>query len=166
MGSLGKIHDVVVTRLKVFEDERGLLKHMMTAEDPDFHGFGQVYCSTVFLRMVKGWHFHKKAYRSYIALSGVIRVALYDERENSPSKGVVQEIFMGPINHVRVTIPPGIWSGFQCYADAPGVLCDVVNMPYNPDDSKRCDPYDNHIPFDWTSNYNQAEVFRKAKGDQ
>ena len=149
MGPIKNITDVVITPLKRFPDERGTVMHMMQVTDPDFKGFAQVYCSTVNPGKIKGWHFQNKAYRSYIVLSGMVKLVLYDEREDSPSKGVVQEIFMGDSNYVRVTIPPQVWSGVNGISTEPAILCDVVNMAHDPDQAKRCDPNDGHIPYDW-----------------
>ncbi len=149
MGAVEIIHDVVITPLKRFPDERGTVMHMMQAGDPDFNGFAQVYSSTVNPGAVKGWHFHYKAFRSYIVLAGMVKLVLYDEREDSSSKGVVQEIFMGSDHYVRVTIPPQVWSGFKGIGTQPAIVCDVVNMPHDPDQSKRCDPHEGHIPYNW-----------------
>ena len=54
------IEGVVVKKLKVIPDERGLLMEMMRDDDPFFQKFGQVYLSVVYPGVVKGWHYHKK----------------------------------------------------------------------------------------------------------
>ncbi len=149
MGQVNSIHDVVITPLKRFPDERGTVMHMMKATDPGFKGFGEVYCSSIYPGVVKGWHFQTKITLNYAVLQGMIKFVLFDEREDSPSKGVIQEIFLGEQNHVRVTVPPGIWSGFKCIGTGPALVCNVIDRPHDPAGAKRLDPHESHIPYDW-----------------
>ncbi|MCP5048079.1 MAG: dTDP-4-dehydrorhamnose 3,5-epimerase [bacterium] len=149
MGEVNHIHDVKITPLKRFPDERGVVMHIMKATDGEFKGFGEVYASSVYPGVVKGWHFHKKITINYVVLSGTIKFVLFDERDDSTSKGIVQEIFMGDENYVRVTVPPGIWNGFQCIGNETALVCNVIDFPHDPTEAKRCDPHENHIPYDW-----------------
>lgn len=143
------IHDVVITPLKRFPDERGTVMHIMKATDKQFKAFGEVYASTIYPGVVKGWHFHEKITLNYVVLAGSIKFVLYDERDGSPTKGAVQEIFMGVDNYVRVTVPPGIWSGFKCISAKPALVCNVIDSPHDPSESRRRDPHESFIPYDW-----------------
>lgn len=151
MGKIEKkmIHDVMITPLKRFPDERGTVMHIMKATDPGFNGFGEVYCSTVYPGMVKGWHCHNRVTLNYVVMSGMIKLVLFDERENSPSHGFIQEIFMGGLNYIRVTIPPGIWYGFKGVGIETAWVCNVINEPHDPSEAKRLNPHMNHIPYSW-----------------
>ena len=147
---MGKTIDgVIIKPLKRFPDERGMVMHVMKATDEEFNGFGEVYCSSIYPEVIKGWHFHEKITLNYVVLKGMIKFVLFDEREKSPTKGVVQEIFMGEQNYVRVTVPPGIWSGFKCIGPKEALVCNVIDLPHDEKESKRCDPHQNHIPYNW-----------------
>ncbi len=148
MGST--IDGVIIKSLKRFPDERGIVMHIMKSSDEEFKGFGEVYCSGVYPGVVKGWHFHEEVTLNYVVLHGMIKFVLYDERHNSPTNGIIQEIFMGDCNYVRVTVPPGIWSGFKCIGTETALVCNVIDKPHDDSEAKRCDPYENHIPYDWT----------------
>ena len=87
---------------------------------------------------------------NYVVLKGMIKFVLFDEREHSPTKGVIQEIFMGDNNYVRVTVPPGIWSGFKCIGTEPAMVCNVIDSPHDETEVRRCDPHNDHLPYDWT----------------
>jgi dTDP-4-dehydrorhamnose 3,5-epimerase len=150
MGEMTQIHDVVIRPMKQFPDERGTVKHIMKTTDPEFKGFGEVYSSSIYPGVVKGWNLHQKVTLNYVVLQGAIKLVLYDDREQSPSRGTVQEIFMGDSNYVRVTVPPGIWSGFQCTGTETALVCNVIDFPHDPSEAQRCDPHDNHIPYVWT----------------
>ncbi len=147
---MGEIIDgVIIKQLKRFPDERGTVMHIMKASDEEFKGFGEVYCSSIYPGVVKGWHYHEKITLNYVVLKGMIKFVLFDERGGSPSKGSVQEIFMGDRDYVRVTVPPRVWSGFKCIGTESALVCNVIDMPHDEGEARRCDPHSNHIPYDW-----------------
>jgi dTDP-4-dehydrorhamnose 3,5-epimerase len=144
------IDGVIIKELKRFPDERGTVMHVLKATEPEFKGFGEVYCSSVYPGVVKGWHIHSEITLNYVVLTGMIKFVLYDERKDSPTNGRVQEIYMGEQNYVRVTVPPGIWSGFKGIGAEPALVCNVIDKPHDPSEARRCDPHDNRIPYVWT----------------
>jgi dTDP-4-dehydrorhamnose 3,5-epimerase len=50
---------------------------------------------------------------NYACIFGRIKL----DREDSPTKGTLQEIFLGPDNHALVVIPPDIWNGAKGMSD-------------------------------------------------
>ena len=42
---------------------------------------------------------------------------MYDLREDSPTKGELQEVYFGEDNYCLVQIPPGIANGYKAYGD-------------------------------------------------
>ena len=59
------IDGVMIKKLKVIADERGRLMEILRADDEMFTGFGQVYMTTAYPGVVKGWHYHKTAVRQH-----------------------------------------------------------------------------------------------------
>jgi len=94
-GSDRLIEGVAARRAKVIPDERGRLGEIMRADDPWFEKFGQVYFTTTYPGVVKAWHYHKKQTDHFYVTKGTLKVALYDEREDSPTRGTVNEIYLG-----------------------------------------------------------------------
>ena len=147
---MGKIIEgVIIKELKRFNDKKGIVMHIMKSTDKDFKKFGEVYCSAIYPGAVKGWHYNKHITKNYVVLQGMIKLVLFDGRENSSSKGLIQEIIMGEQNYIRVSIPPGIWSGFKCLGDSLALVCNVIDKPHEPEDARQCDPDNAHIPYDW-----------------
>jgi len=145
------IDGVKVTKLKVIPDERGRLMEMVRRDDPDFPGFGQVYMTSAYPGVVKGWHYHKRQHDSMVVVSGMMKIVLYDSREGSPTRGEVNEFFAGIFNPVRIQIPPGVCHGFKCISTEEAI---VINTPseaydYQHPDEFRIDPHANDIPYDW-----------------
>lgn len=143
------IKGVLVKPLSQIPDERGKIMHMLRADDPHFEKFGEIYFSVVYPGVVKGWHIHKEMTLNYTVISGMIKLALYDPRDDSPTKGQVQELFIGEDNYVLVKIPPKIWNGFKGVGTRPAIVANCATLPHSPDEIERLDPFKNDIPYDW-----------------
>ena len=146
------IHGTQVKKLKVIPDERGRLMEMLRKDDELFRGFGQLYMTTAYPGVVKAWHYHKKQWDHFVCVRGLMKVVLYDSREDSPTRGEVNEFFLGDHNPILVQIPPLVYHGFKCVGDYEAI---VVNCPtevyvYDDPDEYRVDPHDNDIPYDWS----------------
>lgn len=143
------IEGVRVKPLTRIADERGGILHMLRADDPDFPGFGEVYFSTVYPGVVKGWHIHTRMTLNYAVVRGTIKLVLFDDRPASPTNGEVQEIFLGERNYALVTVPPMVWNGFKGVGTEEAMVANCANLPHDPTEINRLDPFDNHIPYDW-----------------
>lgn len=146
------IDGVKVKKLRVIPDERGRLMEMVRADEGDFIKFGQVYMTTAYPGVVKGWHYHLKQYDNMVVISGMMKIVLYDNRKDSTSHGEVNEFFAGTQNPLRITIPPGVCHGFKCISDGEAVVINTVTEPYDYEepDEHRIHPHDNDIPYDWS----------------
>ena len=54
------IEGIEIKLLKKIPDERGTIMHMMRSDDDIFNGFGEIYFSTIYPDVIKGWHIHEK----------------------------------------------------------------------------------------------------------
>jgi dTDP-4-dehydrorhamnose 3,5-epimerase len=143
------IHDVVVVPLPRIPDERGTIMHMLRATDPHFIRFGEIYFTTVYPGVVKGWHKHREMTLNYACVSGRIKLVLFDGREGSPTHGGLVELFLGPDDYSLVVIPPGIWTGFKGMSAPHAIVANCCTHAHDPSLSTRLDPFDNDIPYDW-----------------
>ena len=92
------IDGVKIKELKVIPDDRGELMEMMRCDEEFYNGFGQVYMSTTYPGVVKGWHYHKLQEDNMVCMKGDLMVGLFDNRENSPTKGQTTKIIVGHEN--------------------------------------------------------------------
>ncbi|HMW92645.1 MAG TPA: dTDP-4-dehydrorhamnose 3,5-epimerase family protein [Candidatus Obscuribacter sp.] len=145
-----QIDGVIVKKLTQISDERGKIMHMMRLDDPLFKGFGEIYFSQVYPAVVKGWHLHSQMTLNYAVVSGTIKLVLYDDRSDSASRGTLQEIFMGESDYKLVQVPPGVWNGFKGVGTAPALVANLASHPHSADEISRLDPFENHIPYDWS----------------
>lgn len=145
------IEGVMLKKLKVIPDERGRLMEILRADDEMFKAFGQVYMTTAYPGVVKGWHYHKKQSDNMAVVKGMMKIVLYDGREGSPTNGEVNVFFAGEHNPILIHIPPYVFHGFKCISSEEAI---VVNAPtetynYKDPDEFRVHPHDNNIPYDW-----------------
>ena len=147
------INGVRTKPLRVIPDERGRLFEMLRRDDPIFKKFGQVYCTTVNTGVVKGWHYHKKQLDHFVCVGGMIKLVVYDDRAGSPSKGLINEFFIGTHNPLLVQIPPRVWHGFKGISVPEAIVINIPTEPYHHKrpDEYRTDPYQNDIPYDWNA---------------
>ena len=151
-GSGALIDGVAVRPAKVLPDERGRLGEIMRADDPWFEKFGQVYFTTTYPGVVKAWHHHEKQTDHFYVVKGMVKIVLYDRREDSPTHGIVNQLYLGEHYPGLVRIPPGVLHGWMCVGQDEAYIINVVSEMYNyaKPDEYRTDPHDNDIPYDWT----------------
>ena len=151
-GSGGLIDGVKVRRAKVIADERGRLGEIMRADDPWFEKFGQSYFTTTHPGVVKAWHYHKKQTDNFYVIKGTVKIALHDARKDSPTYGVVNQVYLSEHCPGMVRIPPGVQHGWMCVGQTEAYILNITTEVYNyaKPDEYRTDPHDNDIPYDWT----------------
>jgi dTDP-4-dehydrorhamnose 3,5-epimerase len=124
--------------------------HMLRATDPYFQRFGEIYFSVVHPGVVKGWHLHTRMTLNYAVVSGTIKLVLYDDRPDSPTRGEIMELCPGEGQYILVTIPPGVWNGFKGLGTCDAIVANCATDPHDPDEIRRMDPMAGAIPYDWS----------------
>ena len=125
---------------------------ILRSDDDLFLRFGQVYMTTAYPGVVKGWHYHKKQIDNFAIVKGMIKLVLYDGREDSPTRGEVNEFFLGQHNPLLVQIPAFVLHGFKGIGTEEAI---VINCPtevynYETPDEFRVDPFSPEVPYDWS----------------
>lgn len=145
------IEGVQTMPMRLNSDERGFLMEIMRPDWDVFHKFGQVYVTSAYPGVVKAWHYHTKQWDHFVCVKGMMKVALYDGRATSPTKGVINEFVIGEKNPLLVKIPPLVHHGFKCVGTEEAL---IVNVPteaydYQQPDEYRLPPNTLEIPYDW-----------------
>jgi len=146
---MSMIDGVIIKPLKQIVDERGKVMHMLRADDENFEKFGEIYFSVVNPGIIKAWHLHSKMELNYAVVSGMIKLVLYDNRENSSTKGEIMEICVGDGNYVLVHVPKEVINGFKGIDVKPSIVANCATIPHDPTEITRMDPFDKSIPYDW-----------------
>ncbi|HEX9987660.1 MAG TPA: dTDP-4-dehydrorhamnose 3,5-epimerase family protein [Chloroflexia bacterium] len=147
-----EIEGVVAKKLVTHPDERGFFRELIRVNDPFFaEGFAQLSHSLMHPGVVKAWHLHKTQVDWWYVPMGVLKVALYDTRPESPTRGVLQELFMGGEHGYSVLkIPPGVAHGCKAIGGAAHLIY-VTSMIYNTEEELRIAHDDPEIGYDWVS---------------
>jgi dTDP-4-dehydrorhamnose 3,5-epimerase len=109
----------------------------------------QVSAALSYPGTIKAFHYHRHQTDLWVPASGMFQVALVDFRENSPTFGVKNTMYLGTLRPWQVLIPPGVGHGYKVIGRDPGFLVYVTSRLYDPQDEGRV-PY-NHpsIQYDW-----------------
>ena len=122
---------------------------MLRADSPAFEAFGEIYFSQVYPNAIKAWHLHKTMTLNYAVPVGMIKLVCFDDREDSPTRGNLVELFLGDVNYQLVSIPPRVWNGFKGIGVVPALVANCTTEPHDPDEIVRMDPFAAHIDYNW-----------------
>ena len=135
--------------LKRIQDERGIVMRMLRLDDPHFTQFGEIYFSVIYPGIIKGWHLHSRMTINYAVVQGNIKLVLYDQRVDSPTRGETLEIVFGQVNYQLVRVPPGVVNGFTAVGGQGAIVANCADIVHDPTEITRIDPFSPSIPYDW-----------------
>ena len=81
----------------------------------------------------------------------MMKIVLYDARQDSPTYREVNEFFIGDHNQMLLQIPNYVYHGFKCISEHEAIVvnCTTEVYSYNDPDEFRVDPHSHEIPYDW-----------------
>jgi dTDP-4-dehydrorhamnose 3,5-epimerase len=127
--SLGEI---LLTPLSRIETAGGDVLHAMKQSDVGYAGFGEAYFSWVSAGGVKAWKRHTKMTMNLVVPVGQVRFVFCLDGTEAYR---VEEI--GVDRFVRITVPPGVWFGFQGLAASQSLVLNIANIPHDPGEVER-----------------------------
>lgn len=132
-------------------DERGFLMELLRSDDSIFTKFGQCYVSMNYPGVVRAWHWHEKQDDFLVVVKGMIKVGLCDMREGSPTRGEVNEFYLGENNNILLKIPVGVAHGYKTIGVEPSLLINFPSEAYSREepDEYRLPWNTDQIPFNW-----------------
>ena len=130
------IDGVLLTPLRKIFHPQGDVFHGMKKSDAGYVDFGEAYFSTITQGEIKAWKKHLQMTLNLVVPVGKIRFILFDDRENSPTKGIFNEFILSLENYARLTIPPQIWMAFQGL-DEQNLLLNIADLEHSPDEIER-----------------------------
>jgi dTDP-4-dehydrorhamnose 3,5-epimerase len=138
------IHGVVIRQQATQTDGRGTLCEILdlrwgVADEP----IVSVYQFTIRPGKAKGWHLHRLHDDRIFVSRGEIKVVLYDDRDDSPTKGLVNEIHRSELHRDLMVIPSGVFHAHQNVGETDALL---VSMPTRAYDHADPDVY--RLPLD------------------
>ena len=130
-----KLADIVVTPLSRIETTGGDVLHAMKQSDAGYSGFGEAYFSWVSSGSVKAWKRHMKMVMNLVVPAGQVRFVFRLVNAVGVEEFRVEEI--GIDRYARITVPPGVWFGFQGLSRSQSLVLNIASIPHDPDEVER-----------------------------
>ena len=147
--NIGGIDGLHLARLDEIPTEGGPVLHMVRKDTSLFTGFGEVYFSEVAPGMVKAWKQHQRQTQLFAVPHGLMDIIVYDDREDSRSRGKLVHVRLGRPGHYRLLrLPPRLWYGFAACGET-ALLCNCADLPHDPEESEKLPQNSPRIPFSW-----------------
>jgi len=144
MGAM-KLADILVTPLRKIETAGGDVLHAMKQSDAGYAGFGEAYFSWVSAGAIKAWKRHTQMTMNVVVPVGQVRFVFRCINAAGAEDFRIEEI--GVDQYVRITVPPGIWFGFQGLGAQPSLVLNIASIPHDPNEVERLALMD--INYDW-----------------
>ena len=147
------IDGVSVKKCNWLVDDRGKLVELFREDDEAFVKFGQCYVTvcdvSTYKPIIKAWHYHEKQYDNFVVMRGKLKLVLFDDRADSPTKDDFQEVIIDSEVPRVVTIPPYVWHGFMALGNEPAYVLNVCSEPYNHECPDEIRKELHEIEYDW-----------------
>ncbi len=140
------VKDVIMHPLKINRDKSGILVETLRTDWPDIYGkskeFAMQYYSITpsgIARDEKVWHYHPTVQEDrFLVIQGSIVVAIADNREDSPTFGLLNLFNMkADDNPYVLLIPKKTLHGFMVVSKEPAILLNFPTALYNPKEEGR-----------------------------
>ena len=92
---------------------------------------------------MKGWHVHHLHDDRIFISQGHVKVVLYDSRPESPTHGLINEIFRTEYERSVMVIPAFVYHAHQNVGSTDALFISMPSRPYQHDD-----PDVFHLPID------------------
>jgi dTDP-4-dehydrorhamnose 3,5-epimerase len=141
------VNAVIVTPLLRIETKGGDVLKVLRSDESLFAGFGEAYFSLVNNLAIKAWKRHNQMTLNLVVPIGMVRFVFADTNSHGEFTENFKVIDIGLENYSRITVPPGIWFGFQGLRPSPNLILNIGNLPHDPleVDLKNLE----EVPFNW-----------------
>jgi dTDP-4-dehydrorhamnose 3,5-epimerase len=138
------IHGVTIHPAVTHLDDRGTLCEIFSPHRaPHPAPVVYVYQFTIRPGKIKGWHAHRLHDDRIFISQGQVKVVLYDSRADSPTFGMINEIYRSDIHRDLMVIPAFVYHAHQNIGLTDALF---ISMPSRPYDHQSPDVY--RFPLD------------------
>jgi dTDP-4-dehydrorhamnose 3,5-epimerase len=141
-----KLADIIFTQLPRIDAPGGNVMHAMKNTDDGFAGFGEAYFSWIESGATKAWKQHTKMTMNLIVPIGNIKF-VFCAIDSRGAKEFRSEI-IGDCNYSRLTVPPGVWFGFQGLSTSSSLVLNLASIPHDSSEVLKREIYD--IYYEWS----------------
>jgi dTDP-4-dehydrorhamnose 3,5-epimerase len=160
------IEGVHIREVRHVPRDHGIITEIFRpAWDPTGLPIVQIYQSRLFPGAIGAWSCHTRNIDRLFINQGLIKVVLYDGRDDSPTHGMINEIHVGDARPAMLVLPIGIWHGLQNLGTNDAL---VLNFPtraydYEDPDHYRLPMDTDEIPYTWSGHGSAVRLRADAK---
>ena len=151
------ISGVRIVPAALHPDDRGFfLEILRMGKGPaaDFDSAStQVSAALSYPGTIKAFHYHLKQTDFWAPSCGMFQVALVDLRQDSPTFGARNTLYVGQLRPWQILIPPGVAHGYKIIGSDPAMLVYITNRFYDPADEGRIAHNHAGIQYDWETQF-------------
>lgn len=133
--------------------DHGVVTEVFRPEwDPTGLPVVHVYQSRLFPGAIGAWSCHAKNVDRLFINQGLVKIVLYDGREESSTRGRLNEFHVGDARPTLLVVPTGIWHGIQNLGASDALMLNLPSNAYNYEDPDHYRlPYNTpEIPYIWS----------------
>jgi dTDP-4-dehydrorhamnose 3,5-epimerase len=148
------IDGVVIREVLHVPRDHGVITEMFRPEwDPTGLPVVHIYQSRLFPGAIGAWSCHASSVDRLFVNQGHLKLVLFDDRDASPTKGRIAEVWIGDTRPAFVVLPAGVWHGIQNLGSSDALMLNYPTNAYNYEDPDHWRlPYDTpEIPYTWRS---------------
>ena len=138
------LDDIRVTTLEQIPTVGGNVMHALKKSDIGFNGFGEVYFSWIENRSIKAWKSHRLMTLNLAVPVGEVNFVFHSTKEEKSFRSEN----IGDERYVRLTVPPGIWFGFQGKASGSSLIMNVADIEHGPEEVLH--KSESEIDYNWS----------------
>ena len=121
------IHDLKFRPTRPVPHEDGHVSEVARATWDEIGGpVVQVHITTTLPGRIRAWGLHQRSTDRLFVVSGLVKIAVFDGRLDSPSHGRVNEFTLSEKNPGLLVIPPNLYHGWKNIGTSEAV---IINMP-------------------------------------
>jgi dTDP-4-dehydrorhamnose 3,5-epimerase len=103
----------------------------------------QVHTTTTFVGRHRAWGLHQRSTDRLFVVSGLVKIAVFDGRLDSPTYGSVTDIVVSEKNPGLLVIPPNLYHGWKNIGVTEAVIINMPSVIYDYDSPDALDlPWD------------------------
>ena len=141
---LVSLNEIMVTSLDKISTEGGDVMHAMKKSSLGFKAYGEAYFSSIQYNNVKAWKKHNRMTLNLVVPSGSVRFVF----ALNPIENIFRVEEIGENRYFRLTVPPGIWFGFQGLSSGSSLILNIADIEHDP--SEVLKKPSSAFSFDWS----------------
>lgn len=136
------LSNIKITQIREIPTLGGNVLHALKENEESYKGFGEAYFSWIELGFIKAWKKHNRMVMNLIVPVGNVKFVFFDAEQN-----LFSEMIIGESNYSRITVPSGLWFGFQGMSSPKNLILNVSNIIHDRNESERLEL--SMIKYDW-----------------